>query len=238
MTETNTKKKSKLWSVLYQNDGGEKDATVKELSEKLQISEICAKLLINRGYTTPKEAESFLKNETSVLHDPFLLADVEPAIERIKEAVDKKEKIVIYGDYDVDGVTAVSTLYLYLTEKGADVGYYIPKRNGEGYGVSTAAIDRLNALGVKLIITVDTGITANDEVEYAKSIGIDMVITDHHECRPDLPRACAVINPHRHDCAYPFKELAGVGVVFKLICAYETRMCLDSGREPDRKSVV
>ena len=230
MTETNTKKKSKLWSVLYQNDCGEKDATVKELSEKLDISEICAKLLINRGYTNVKDAESFLKNETSVLHDPFLLADIRPAIERIKSAVDNKEKIVIYGDYDVDGVTAVSTLYLYLAEQGADVSYYIPKRNGEGYGVSRAAIDRLKSIGVELIVTVDTGITANDEVEYAKSIGIDMVITDHHECRPELPQACAVVNPHRPDCPYPFKELAGVGVVFKLICAYETMLCNDSGK--------
>lgn len=232
MTETNTKKKNKLWSVLYQNDGGEKDATVKELSRKLDVSEICAKLLINRGYTTPEVAESFLKNEASVLHDPFLLADIRPALERIKNAVENGEKIVIYGDYDVDGVTAVSTLYLYLTEQGADVSYYIPKRNGEGYGVSTAAIDRLKAIGVELIITVDTGITANDEVEYAKSIGIDMVITDHHECRPELPLACAVVNPHRPDCEYPFKELAGVGVVFKLICAYETQRCLDIGRAP------
>ena len=227
MTETNTKKKNKLWSVLYQNDCGEKDATVKELSEKLDISEICAKLLINRGYTNVKEAESFLKNETSVLHDPFLLADIRPAIERIKKAVDNGEKIVIYGDYDVDGVTAVSTLYLYLKGQGADVGYYIPKRNGEGYGVSKVAIDRLKSIGVDLIITVDTGITANDEVEYAKSIGIDMVITDHHECRPELPLACAVVNPHRPDCPYPFKELAGVGVVVKLICAYETVICND-----------
>ena len=232
MTETNTKKKNKLWSVLYQNDGGEKDATVKELSRKLDVSEICAKLLINRGYTTPEAAESFLKNEASVLHDPFLLADIRPALERIKKAVENGEKIVIYGDYDVDGVTAVSTLYLYLTEQGADVSYYIPKRNGEGYGVSTAAIDRLKSIGVELIITVDTGITANDEVEYAKSIGIDMVITDHHECRPELPLACAVVNPHRPDCEYPFKELAGVGVVFKLICAYETQSCLDTGRAP------
>ena len=109
MTETNTKKKSKLWSVLYQNDCGEKDATVKELSDKLDISEICAKLLINRGYTNVEDAESFLKNETSVLHDPFILADIRPAIERIRNAVENGENIVIYGDYDVDGVTAVST---------------------------------------------------------------------------------------------------------------------------------
>ncbi len=232
MSETNTKKKTKVWSVLYQNDCGEKDATVRALAEALDVSEICAKLLVNRGYSTPKEAKAFLENETTVLHDPFLLADISAAIKRINEAVRNGEKIVIYGDYDVDGVTAVSTLYLYLSELGANVSYYIPQRSGEGYGVSVAAIDRLRALGVDLIITVDTGITANDEVEYARECGIDMVITDHHECRPELPRACAVVNPHRPDCSYPFKELAGVGVVFKLICAYETMLCRESGREP------
>ncbi len=232
MSETNTKKKSKVWSVLYQNDRGEKDATVKALTEELGISEICAKLLINRGYLSVKSAKEFLENEATVLHDPFLLADVELAIDRIKKAVDNGEKIVIYGDYDVDGVTAVSTLYLYLSDKGADVCYYIPKRNGEGYGVSVQAIDRLKDMGIDLIVTVDTGITANDEVEYAKEKGIDMVITDHHECRPELPKACAVVNPHRPDCHYPFKELAGVGVVFKLICAYETMLCRLDGREP------
>ena len=227
-----TKKKNKVWSVLYQNDCGEKDATVKALASELDVSELTAKLLYNRGYEVAADAKSFLENEASVLHDPFKLADVRAAIERIKKAVDEGERIVIYGDYDVDGVTAVSTLFLYLSELGADVGYYIPKRDGEGYGVSCGAIDRLCDLGVKLIITVDTGITATEETEYAREKGIDMVITDHHECRPELPKASAVINPHRHDCAYPFKELAGVGVVFKLICAYETRMCLDAGREP------
>lgn len=224
-----TKKKNKVWSVLYQNDCGEKDATVKALAEELDVSELTAKLLYNRGYKAAADAQSFLENETSVLHDPFKLADVRAAIERIKKAIDNGERIVIYGDYDVDGVTAVSTLYLYLSELGADVGYYIPKRDGEGYGVSCGAIDRLCDLGVKLIITVDTGITANDETEYAREKGIDMVITDHHECRPELPKACAVVNPHRPDCEYPFKELAGVGVVFKLICAYETMLCEESG---------
>lgn len=224
-----TKKKNKVWSVLYQKDCGEKDATVRALADELDVSELTAKLLYNRGYETAEDARSFLENETSVLHDPYKLADVKAAIERIKKAIDTKERIVIYGDYDVDGVTAVSTLYLYLSELGADVGYYIPKRDGEGYGVSCIAIDRLAELGVKLIITVDTGITANDETEYAREKGIDMVITDHHECRPELPRACAVINPHRADCEYPFKELAGVGVVFKLICAYETMLCEERG---------
>jgi single-stranded-DNA-specific exonuclease len=224
-----TKKKNKVWSVLYQKDCGEKDATVRALAEELDVSELTAKLLYNRGYETAEDAKSFLENETSVLHDPYKLADVKAAIERIKKAIDTNERIVIYGDYDVDGVTAVSTLYLYLSELGADVGYYIPKRDGEGYGVSCGAIDRLAELGVKLIITVDTGITANDEAEYAREKGIDMVITDHHECRPELPRACAVVNPHRSDCEYPFKELAGVGVVFKLICAYETMLCEEKG---------
>jgi len=224
-----TKKKNKMWSVLYQKDCGEKDATVRALAEELDVSELTAKLLYNRGYETAEDARSFLENETSVLHDPYKLADVKAAIERIKKAIDTKEKIVIYGDYDVDGVTAVSTLYLYLSELGADAGYYIPKRDGEGYGVSCGAIDRLAELGVKLIITVDTGITANDEADYAREKGIDMVITDHHECRPELPRACAVVNPHRADCEYPFKELAGVGVVFKLICAYETMLCEEKG---------
>lgn len=224
-----TKKKNKVWSVLYQNDCGEKDATVKKLAEELDVSELTAKLLYNRGYETPEKAKSFLENETSVLHDPFKLADVRAAIERIKKAIETNERIVIYGDYDVDGVTAVSTLYLYLKELGGDVDYYIPKRDGEGYGVSCGAIDRLAERGVTLIITVDTGITANDEVEYAREKGIDMVITDHHECRPELPDACAVVNPHRADCEYPFKELAGVGVVFKVICAYETMLCEEKG---------
>ena len=224
-----TKKKNKVWSVLYQKDCGEKDATVRALAEELDVSELTAKLLYNRGYETAEDARSFLENETSVLHDHYKRADVKAAIERIKKAIDTKEKIVIYGDYDVDGVTAVSTLYLYLSELGADAGYYIPKRDGEGYGVSCGAIDRLAELGVKLIITVDTGITANDEADYAREKGIDMVITDHHECRPELPRACAVVNPHRADCEYPFKELAGVGVVFKLICAYETMLCEEKG---------
>ena len=223
------KKKNKVWSVLYQNDCGEKDATVKEMAEALGVSEICAKLFYNRGCKSVAEARSFLENEESVLHDPFLMADIEPAVNRIKRAVEQGEKIVIYGDYDVDGVTAVSTLYLYLKTLGADIDYYIPRREGEGYGVSCAAIDRLSDLGVGLIVTVDTGITANDEVEYAMSRGIDMVITDHHECRPELPDACAVVNPHRPDCQYPFKELAGVGVVFKLVCAYESVLCREKG---------
>ena len=146
---------------------------------------------------------------------------MELGIKRVMSAIENGEKITIYGDYDVDGVTSVCTIYLYLKSKGADVEYYIPNRAGEGYGVSCAAIDSIGEAGTKLIITVDTGITANEEVEYAKTLGIDVIVTDHHECRSELPNAVAVINPHRPDCEYPFKELAGVGVVFKFVCAYE-----------------
>ena len=174
---------------------------------------------------------TFIGMESEMLCDPFKMRDVDKAIERIRLAITNKEKITVYGDYDVDGVTSVCTLYLYLKSKGADIDYYIPNRAGEGYGVSVAAINQIKERGTKLIITVDTGITAYDEVEYAKNEGIDFVITDHHECHADSPAASAVVNPHRPDCEYPFKELAGVGVVFKLISAYEERISGKSRRE-------
>jgi single-stranded-DNA-specific exonuclease len=158
--------------------------------------------------------------ETEMLCNPFDMKDMEKAVSRIDKALKSNEKITVYGDYDVDGVTSVCTLYLYLKSLGARVEYYIPNRNGEGYGVSNSAIESIKASGTSLIITVDTGVTANDEILFAKSIGVDFLVTDHHECREELPEAEAVINPHRPDCQYPFKELAGVGVVFKLICAH------------------
>ena len=220
----------KRW-MLKTEDNAIPESAVESISSALGISRILAKLLYSRGYRTAEEARRFIRMESELLCDPFLLADIVPAIERIHRAVEKGENIVIYGDYDVDGVTAVSTLYLYLKSHGAVVSYYIPNRAGEGYGVSTAAIDKLSSEGVNLIITVDTGITAAEEVAYARTLGIDTVVTDHHECRTALPEACAVVNPHRPDCPYPFKELAGVGVVFKLICAFEERYTGDSRRE-------
>lgn len=202
-------------------DTDDAKSAVAQISRALGVNPIIAKLLYNRGYQDPVSATSFVKMENEMLRNPFDMADMMKGVERIKKAIDTKEKITVYGDYDVDGVTSVCTLYLYLKSLGADVEYYIPNRSGEGYGVSVAAIDSIKQGGTSLIITVDTGITANAEVTYAKSIGVDFLITDHHECRSDLPEATAVINPHRPDCKYPFKELAGVGVVFKLICAYE-----------------
>lgn len=223
-------KRNKIWSLQYLPGDAETDSAIESIAKETGLSELCARLIHNRGFKTAEEAKKFLNNEEVVLHDPFLLKDIVPAIERIKRAIENKETVAIYGDYDVDGVTAVSLLYLYLSSlKGGEIGYYIPSRDGEGYGLSKQAIDKLAAKGVSLIITVDTGITANEEAEYAASVGIDMVITDHHECRPELPECCAVVNPHRPDCEYPFSELAGVGVVFKLVCAYEMMLCRQRG---------
>ena len=223
------KKRDKIWNIMYRAGDIDADLATARIASELGLSEVCARLLWNRGYKTVDAAKSFLRNEDAVLHSPFLLRDLEPAVERIKLALDRGEKICIYGDYDVDGVTAVSMMYLYLFSLGANVGYYIPSRAGEGYGLSCAAIDHLAKKGVNLIITVDTGITATEETLHAKKMGIDMVITDHHECRPDLPEACAVVNPHRFDCDYPFPELAGVGVVFKLLCGFEMVKCREAG---------
>lgn len=215
------KKRDKIWNIRYVAGNDEAERAIEGISEALGISFKLAALLYTRGYTTPERAESFLRIEESVLHSPFLLKDIDLAVERIREALQNNEKITIFGDYDVDGVTSVSLMWLYLRSKGADVDYYIPSRSGEGYGLSRNAIDSLGRKGTSLIITVDTGITANEEVAYASSLGIDMVITDHHECRAELPDAVAVINPHRADCKYPFPDLAGVGVVFKVLCACE-----------------
>ncbi len=214
--------KEKKWILNSSSDGDAKFAK-EAIARELGINPIIAELLYTRGYRDAEAARKFIYMETEMLSNPFEMKDMELGIERIRKAVQDGEKITVYGDYDVDGVTAVCTLYLYLKSKGANIGYYIPNRTCEGYGVSNSAIDTIANDGTSLIITVDTGITATDEVEYAKTKGIDFVITDHHECRSDLPEAVAVINPHRPDCEYPFKELAGVGVVFKLVSAYEER---------------
>ncbi len=215
--------KEKKWIFRAENTP-DAEKSVSEIASSLGINPIIAKLLYNRGFKDPDSAKAFLYMESEMLCNPFDMADMENGVDRIALAVKRNERITVYGDYDVDGVTAVCTLYLYLKSLGANVNYYIPNRSGEGYGVSASAIDALKNDGTSLIITVDTGITANPEVDYATSVGVDFIVTDHHECHSELPRAVAVINPHRPDCKYPFKELAGVGVVFKLVCAYEERI--------------
>lgn len=226
MSYINRKRK---WLQSYTVGDAAADSAIGLISEELHIPYLMAVLLFNRGYKTPGDAGSFLHFETADFHDPFLMADMDRAVGRIDAAIENKEKIFIYGDYDVDGATSVSMLYLYLTSRGASVGIKIPRRDTEGYGVSRDGVKAIAESGATLIITVDTGITATEETEYASALGVDIVVTDHHECRGELPRACAVVNPHRPDCRYPFKELAGVGVVFKLICACETARCRKSG---------
>ena len=230
MKDTETKQsltRERIWSLPAGRDDQIDDEAVDTLSRAMGITPLTARLLCNRGYTDPASAELFFGNDERVWHDPMLMADMTPAVRRVLEAVEHQESIAIYGDYDVDGVTSVTSLYLYLTGLGAKVTCYIPNRLGEGYGMSVAAVDQLAADGVSLIITVDTGITAHAEIAHAASLGVDTVVTDHHECHADIPVCCAVVNPHRPDCPYPFKELAGVGVVFKFICACEaTRLGL------------
>ena len=225
----NELKRERVWSVMYAPEEGETDQKIARIAERIGVSAITARLLYNRGYDTPDKAYAFIHTDMTALHDPFLMKDMDKAVARISQALENGETIAIYGDYDVDGVTSVTSIYLYLQSKGADVVYYIPSRDKEGYGLCEAAIEVLADHGVSLIVTVDTGITADQEVRFAAQMGIDMVVTDHHECRAELPPACAVVNPHRPDCPYPFKELAGVGVVFKLICAYEIKEYQSAG---------
>lgn len=213
--------KVKLW-VCSEVD----ENSAKELAVKTGISQLLAAVLLNRGITSPEKINLFLNPTLSQLHDPFLLNDMDKAITRICKAVNNQEKIYIYGDYDVDGVTSSSVLYNFFSSIGIEVGVYIPDRLDEGYGLSVYALDKIVSLGAQLIITVDCGITAFAEVEHVKSCGLDIIITDHHECHGELPSAYAVINPHRHDSTYPFKELAGVGVAFKVICALCSQMGL------------
>ncbi len=195
-------------------------SAVKILTEKLGVHSLTAKLLSSRGINTVEAAREFIDKDKIELLDPFLMKDMDKAVSRIRAAIEKRESVCIYGDYDVDGVTATTLIYTYLCEKGCPCSYFIPDRISEGYGLSAPVIKRLSE-NTDLIITVDTGITAVKEVEYAKELGVDMIITDHHNCRFPLPDATAVVNPHREDDEYPFKQLAGVGVVFKLLCALE-----------------
>ena len=177
-----------------------------------------AMVLASRGLTTPQAACAYL-NCSSALHDPFLMTDMDNAVRRIRRAMELGERIAVFGDYDVDGITSTCMLTDFLRRQGADVLSYIPSRLEEGYGLNPIAIGQLSAEGVRLIVSVDCGITAIDEAQLCKQLGIDLVITDHHECKDRLPEAVAVVDPHRPDGGYPHKNLSGVGVAFKLACA-------------------
>lgn len=194
------------------------------LAYEYGYDEFAVLLLSARGICTPEEVGEFFMEE-SEFFDPFLIKDMNKAVDRILCAVDNNEKIVVYGDYDADGVTATALLYMYLETLGADVTYYIPSRLDEGYGLHNSSVDTLSETGVNLIITVDNGINAVNEAAYIKEKGIDLIITDHHQPGNILPNAVAVVNPHRADDTCPFKDLAGVGVAFKLAAALEGGDC-------------
>ncbi len=197
---------------------------VRYLSERLEVSEISGKLLVNRGIIDPDDAEKFLYPSLSSMENPFQMADMEKAVERTIRAFKNKESIVIYGDYDADGITSTAILNLFFDEIGIKTCYYIPHREREGYGIHADVIKCFHSLGVKLMISVDCGTTNIEEIAFAKEKGIDTIVLDHHEVRDEYPPSSAFVNPKRKDCSYPFKELAGVGVVFNFLVALRSRL--------------
>ena len=206
----------KVWSVAKVN----KERAI-AMASKLEIPPLLAMMLDIRGITKEEDVINFLQ-ENKDFSDPFLMKDMDKAVERITTAVENGEKICVYGDYDADGVTSTSLLYSYLRDSlGADVMFYIPTRTGEGYGMNKSAVDKIHSLGVTLIITVDNGISAREEIDYANTLGIDTVITDHHMPSGAIPKAVAVVNAHQKDDKSPFKDFSGVGVAFKLVMAIE-----------------
>lgn len=201
-----------LWELNEEVD----NELIHKITDELRISPITAKILVNRGLSDSDSISRFFDPELDQLHDPFLMMDMEKAVDRVIDALIEKERIFIYGDYDVDGITSVSMLYLFLKDLGGVVKYYIPDRQLDGYGLSEHGIGEAQKWGADLIISVDCGITSINEVNIAAEAGIDVIISDHHEPGEILPNAAAVINPKRLDCPYPFSELAGIGVAYKL----------------------
>ena len=200
---------------------------VKEITEKFGISELLATVLVNRNIVGEKEVELFLNPTRNDFHDPYLMPDMRQAVDRIVKAIENKEKTMIYGDYDVDGITSITVLSRFFKERGLEVGAYIPNRLDEGYGLNKEAIKQIADEGYKLIITVDCGISGTEEVAYAYELGMEVIITDHHEPLDELPNALAIIDCKRKDNKYPFNSLAGVGVAFKLIQALGIELKLD-----------
>lgn len=213
---------NKKWEY-YNSD----EKIVEELQEKFNISKLLATILANRGIIEDEKVRKFLEPTREDFYDPFLMPDMEIAINRIIEVMNNNEKVMIYGDYDVDGITSISVLQKFLKERGIEVSSYIPNRLEEGYGLNKVAIKEIYDTGYRLMITVDCGISAIEEIEYANSLGITTIITDHHEPLEELPKALAVIDAKRKDNKYPFNQLAGVGVVFKVIQALGIKLGLD-----------
>jgi single-stranded-DNA-specific exonuclease len=212
--------KEKHWRLLAQPTSDKEHTQLKKLEESLGIDTALATLLWQRGIASFEEAKSFFRPELKSLHDPFLMKDMDKAVERLTSAFRKDEKILIYGDYDVDGTTAVALVYGFLSQHYNHLEYYNPDRYKEGYGISKEGIEWAKQQGCSLIIALDCGIKANENISYAGSLGIDFIVCDHHEPGEVLPDAFAILDPKRVDCPYPFKELTGNGVGFKLLTAW------------------
>ncbi len=206
----------KKWVIKERGDS----VVVRQLAGALGVSESLANIMVQRGITTAAESHAFFNPSLEFLHDPFMMKDMNIAVDRLSTAIKKNERILVYGDYDVDGTTAVALVYSFLKEQYSNVDYYIPDRYKEGYGVSFQGIDYAVAGNCKIIITLDCGIKAVEKVSYAKSKGLDVIICDHHYPGYEIPRALAVLDPKQPGCTYPYKELSGCGVGFKLIHAY------------------
>ena len=211
----------KKWEI-YNSD----EQKVKEICEKYNLNEILGKIIVNRKVINDEEVRIFITPTRDDFHDPFLFKDMDIAVNRIIKAINNQENILIYGDYDADGITSTTVLKKYLQERGGLVNTYIPNRLDEGYGLNKEAIKKIKEMGTDLIITVDCGISGIEEVEYAKELGLEVIVTDHHEVGDILPNALAVIDAKRKDNTYPFNMLAGVGVVFKVIQAISIKLNL------------
>lgn len=212
---------NKKWQI-YETD----KEKVEKISKKYNINELLATILINRNIVDEEDIRLFLEPTRADFHDPFLITDMEKAVNRIIKSINNQEKVIIYGDYDVDGITSITVLKSFLKDRGLEVSSYIPNRLNEGYGLNKSAIDKIVNDKYDLMITVDCGISGIEEIEYANSLGIETIVTDHHEAGNELPKALAVIDNKRKDSKYPFRELAGVGVVFKLIQAIGIKLGL------------
>jgi single-stranded-DNA-specific exonuclease len=210
----------KRWVIKERGDS----AVIKRLAGALGVSESLANLMVQRNITNPEEASTFFNPSLEYIHDPFMMKDMNIAVDRLSTAIKRNEKILVYGDYDVDGTTAVALVYSFLKEQYSNVEYYIPDRYKEGYGVSLMGIDFAYKNNCKLLITLDCGIKAIEKIRYARSKGIDVIVCDHHYPGEEIPKALAVLDPKQPGCSYPYKELSGCGVGFKLIHAYSKIM--------------
>ena len=215
---------TKKWQI-YETKP-ETQEKIKELEEKYQINKLLATILVNRNITEPEKLKIFLHPTRNDFHDPFLMPDMQKAVTRIKHAIENQEKVIIYGDYDADGITSITVLKSFLEEIGLHTDYYIPNRLNEGYGLNKPAVKSIADEKYDLMITVDCGISAVEEIQYANELGLETIITDHHEVAEQLPDALAIVDAKRKDNQYPCRDLAGVGVVFKLIQALSKELGL------------